>query len=69
MNDKTVHHLGANDFWLHEWQPIAQFPRDGSVVEIRDKEGKTGRAVWNVKARAIMIEPGGPEHPVEWHYM
>jgi hypothetical protein len=35
-----THHLKANDFIIEAWEPMDRFPRDGSVVEVEDDEGR-----------------------------
>ena len=47
-----IHELKANDFILDVgWQPLAEFPQDGRVVEVRDRpDGMIGRARFLRKA-------------------
>jgi hypothetical protein len=41
-----THHLKANDFIIEAWEPMDRFPRDGSVVEVEDDEGRVRLAAW-----------------------
>ena len=62
----AVHHFKAPDLVIvRGWQPIDTFPRDGSVVEVRDAAGLISKATWNTKAG--QIEPSmGAGVSVEW---
>jgi hypothetical protein len=55
-----THHLKANDFIIEAWEPMDRFPRDGSVVEVEDDEGRVRLAAW----RDDRIIVDGVDHPV-----
>ena len=47
-------------FILEAWEPMDRFPRDGSVVEVEDDEGRVRLAAW----RDDRIIVDGVDHPV-----
>ena len=43
----AVHHFTAPGLTVARgWQPMETFPRDGSVVEVRDESGTVDQAAW-----------------------
>ena len=73
----VVHHLTALDLVVESeaeagWQPIDTFPRDGTVVEVRDSALNVVKAFWKDDAMAIGV--GSLDRPalgelVNWRYM
>jgi hypothetical protein len=44
----VVHHFTAPDLVVAEgWQPMDTFPKDGTIVEIKDIDGVICKAQWH----------------------
>jgi hypothetical protein len=52
----AVHHFTAPDLVISwDWKPLDTFPRDGTVVEVKDAAGHVVRAFWKDDAMAVGI--------------
>ena len=63
----ATHHLSAVDVEVARgWQPMDTFPRDGSMVDITDAEGRICKAMWMDKKMRIAHQ--GIATPVNWRW-
>jgi|KBSMisStaDraftv2_1062788.scaffolds.fasta_scaffold01978_25 hypothetical protein len=59
----AVHHFTAPDLIVTRgWQPIGTFPRDGSVVEVKDAENHVVQAFWKDDVIAVGGKIGDLTH-------
>jgi YD repeat-containing protein len=64
----AVHHFAAPDLIVTVgWQPMATFPQDGRVVEVRDAGNNVSKAMWNAGANRVERAAGASE-PVNWRW-
>ena len=64
----AVHNLSAVDVVVARgWQSMDTFPRDGTMVEVTDLEGRVCRAVWMGDKNRVAAQGIGP--PVNWRYI
>lgn len=63
----AIHHFTAPDLVVARgWQPIATFPQDGSVVELRDEAGNIDQASW--REGQIWMAKGLAGPPTQWRH-
>jgi hypothetical protein len=63
----VVYHFTAPDLKVERgWQSLDMFPRDGTVVEVRDAAGTISKAS-RVKD-GIVVEPPSI-NPIEWRHL
>jgi hypothetical protein len=43
----AVHHFTAPDLVVDTWQPMETFPKDGTIVEVKDASGFVCKAQWH----------------------
>jgi hypothetical protein len=59
--EKKIHELRAEDFNMGEWNAMDSFPKDGSLVEVRERVGGPIATVrWNKTLKKIDIVKGIP---------
>ena len=52
----AVHHFTAPDMVVARgWQPIDTFPRDGTVVEVKDASDNIVKAFWKDERMAVGV--------------
>jgi hypothetical protein len=65
----AVHHFTAPDLVVARgWQPMETFPRDGSVVQVRDEAGNISTATWLVKTGELIANERLSGNPVNWRH-
>ena len=59
----AVHHLGAEGITVNPWNPMDTFPKDGTIVYVKDSEGTVCRAQWH--SERILTSSIGIKEPYQ----